>query len=117
MLTLSNVAADVRQFITSNFLYGQEHSFTDEASFMDNGIVDSTGVLQLIEFLQETYGITVTDEELVPENFDSVTNVASYLVRKTGGAARVSGSSAGGNADAHSTLHHASAYQGTPVSK
>jgi len=82
MLTSSNFAQDVRQFIVSNFLYGQERSFSDDDSFMGEGIVDSTGVLQLVEFLEEGYGITVEDEELIPENLDSLNNVSAYLARK-----------------------------------
>jgi len=89
MLTSSNVAQDVRQFIVSNFLYGQERSFADDDSFMGEGIVDSTGVLQLVEFLEETYGITVEDEELIPENLDSLNNVSAYLARKLNAAASV----------------------------
>ena len=89
MLGSGNVAQDVRQFIVSNFLYGQERSFADNDSFMGEGIVDSTGVLQLVEFLEETYGITVEDEELIPENLDSLNNVSAYLARKLNAAASV----------------------------
>jgi len=103
MLVAGNVAQDVRQFIVSNFLYGQERSFADGDSFMGEGIVDSTGVLQLVQFLEETYGITVEEEELIPENLDSIDNVSAYLARKTGAASQASisefqESTAGGNA-------------------
>jgi acyl carrier protein len=101
MLTSSNVAQEVRQFILSSFLYGQERSFSDDDSFMGEGIVDSTGVLQLVEFLEETYGITVEDEELRPENLDSLNNVSTYLARKLNTAPRVDAlqeTAAGGNA-------------------
>jgi len=97
----SNVAQEVRQFIISNFLYGQERSFADDDSFMAEGIVDSTGVLQLVEFLEETYGITVGDEELIPENLDSLKNVSAYLAWKLSTGAAVDmlqESTAGGNA-------------------
>jgi acyl carrier protein len=101
MLTSSNVAQDVRQFIVSNFLYGQQRSFSDDDSFMGEGIVDSTGVLQLVEFLEETYGITVEDEELIPENLDSLNNVSAYLARKLNTAPSLGAlqeTAAGGNA-------------------
>jgi len=103
MPTSNNVAHDVRQFIVSNFFYGQECSFTDDDSFMEKGIVDSTGVLQLVGFLEETYGITVEDEELTPENLDSITNVSTYLARKISATAQTSvsefqESTPGGNA-------------------
>jgi acyl carrier protein len=100
MLTPSNFAQDVRQFIVSNFLYGQECSFSDDDSFMGEGIVDSTGVLQLVEFLEETYGITVEDEELMPENLDSLNNVSAYLARKLNTPSSVNAlqeTAAGGN--------------------
>ena len=79
MTGANSVARQVRQFIVENFLYGQERPFGDSDSFLAEGIVDSTGVLQLVAFLEETYGITVADEDLTPENLDSVDSVAAYL--------------------------------------
>jgi len=83
MSAASPIAQQIRAFIIENFLYGQEREFNNDASFLDEGIVDSTGVLQLVAFLEETYGITVEDEELTPQNLDSVNSVAAYLSRKT----------------------------------
>lgn len=103
MATSSGVAQEVREFIVSNFLYGQDRSFKDDDSLMGEGIVDSTGVLQLVAFLEETYGITVEDEELTLENLDSISYVSAYLARKMSATAkgnmleREKGSS-GGNA-------------------
>ena len=82
MSTASTVAQQVREFIVENFLYGQERAFKDSDSFLGEGIVDSTGVLQLVAFLEETYGITVEDEDLTPENMDSINSVVTYLSRK-----------------------------------
>lgn len=76
------VAQQVREFIVTNFLYGQACTLKDDDSFLGEGIVDSTGVLQLVAFLEETYGITVEDEDLTPENLDSINSVAAYLCRK-----------------------------------
>jgi acyl carrier protein len=76
---------EVRKFITDNFLFGVESkrfAFTDDDSFQERGIVDSTGILELVSYLQETYSITVSDEELVPDNFDSLSKVARFLARK-----------------------------------
>jgi len=101
MLGSGNFAQEVRQFIVSNFLYGQERSFSNDDSFMGEGIVDSTGVLQLVEFLEETYGITVEDEELIPENLDSLNNLLAYLARKLNVAPSIDAlqeTAAGGNA-------------------
>lgn len=79
----STIAQEVREFIVSNFLYGQECTLRDTDSFLDEGIVDSTGVLQLVMFLEETYGITVADDDLTPDNLDSIKNVSDYISRKT----------------------------------
>ncbi len=83
MAEARSIAQQVRQFIVDNFLYGQERDFGDDASFLAEGIVDSTGVLQLVTFLEESYGITVDDEDLIPENLDSINCVTAYICRKT----------------------------------
>jgi acyl carrier protein len=70
----------MRRFITENFLFGQtKDGFTDEASLMELGIIDSTGVLEIIAYLESTYGLKVKDEDLVPRNFDSVVGLSKYL--------------------------------------
>ena len=75
----------VRQFIVDTFLFGSEDEpFEDNDSFLEKGIIDSTGVLELIEFIEENYGINVEDEELVPDNFDSLDKVTAYINRKKG---------------------------------
>jgi len=80
-------AQQVREFIVANFFYGQERPLKNQDSFLREGIVDSTGVLQLVAFLEETYGITIEDEDLTPENLDSISNVTAYLCRKMNPAA------------------------------
>jgi len=76
---------EIRQFILEAFLFGDESDpFTDSDSFMQKGIIDSTGVLELTSFLEEKYGITVDDEEMVPENLDSIDNLLKFLERKKG---------------------------------
>lgn len=76
-------ATEIRAFIVSNFLFGQEgKGFTDEQSFMETGIIDSTGLLELVAFVEEKYGITIGDRELVPENLDSLRNVSQLVARK-----------------------------------
>jgi len=76
----------IRQFIVENFLFGEDGHLSDEMSFLESGIIDSTGILELVSFLEEKFGIAVADEELVPENLDSISNVAAYLTRKIGSA-------------------------------
>lgn len=78
----ATVAQQVRGFIVENFLFGQDTGFKDNDSFLEGGIIDSTGVLQLIACLQETYGIVVEDEEVTPENMDTLNNVTAYVLRK-----------------------------------
>lgn len=77
------VKTELRKFVVENFMFGQENQdFSDEASMLENGLIDSTGVLELVAFVEEKYGISVADEELVPTNFDSVDNLAEYVRKK-----------------------------------
>ena len=72
----------IRSFVVENFLFGKDDGLEDDTSFLEEGIIDSTGVLELVSFLEEEYGITVEDEDLIPENLDSINNVTKYLERK-----------------------------------
>lgn len=77
------VAQEIRDFVVENFLLGESNNgLKDTDSFLDNGIVDSTGILELVAFLEEAYDIQVEDEELIPENLDSIANVTAYVQRK-----------------------------------
>ncbi len=79
---LSGNKSKIRAFIIENFLFGDDDGLQDDASFLDDGIIDSTGVLELVNFLEEEYAITIDDEELIPENLDSIENVTAYLETK-----------------------------------
>ena len=72
----------IREFVIENFLFGEADGLKDDTSFLEEGIIDSTGILELVTYLEDEYSITVEDEELIPENLDSISNVASYLERK-----------------------------------
>lgn len=73
----------LREFITENFLFGSdEDRFKDEDSFLDNGIIDSTGVLELVSYIEEEFGLEVKDEELIPDNFDSLNKLVTYIENK-----------------------------------
>ncbi|WP_319417167.1 acyl carrier protein [Marispirochaeta aestuarii] len=77
----------LKGFIVSNFLFGQDSlKFDDADSFLEKGIIDSTGILELISYLEETYTISVEDDELIPENLDSVNAVDAFVRRKLNGA-------------------------------
>lgn len=73
----------VRAFIFENFLFdANEEDLQDDASFLEQGIIDSTGVLELVEWLENEFGFTVDDEELIPENLDSVNSLTAFISRK-----------------------------------
>ena len=76
-------SSKIREFIVENFLFGDGEALKEDTSFMEAGVIDSTGTLELVFFLEETFGISVEDEELVPENFDSLRKIATYLEAKT----------------------------------
>lgn len=78
---------ELRQFITDSFLIGDDQVvFTDADSFMKNGIIDSTGVLELTAHLEEKYSVTPTDDEMLPTNLDSIDNLVGFIQRKLSGA-------------------------------
>ena len=78
-----NVKEQIRAFIAENFLFSANgFDLSDDASFLDEGVVDSTGTLELVMFVEETFGVEVGDNEIEPENFDSVDKLAAYIARK-----------------------------------
>lgn len=76
------ISQAVREFIVTNFYVPKPAELTDEQSLLDTGIVDSTGVFDVIGFLESTFGFKVKDEEMVPENLDSIAHIAAYVARK-----------------------------------
>ena len=77
-----NIKEQLKEFIVTNFMVEIDGNFSDEDSFLENNIIDSTGVLELVMFLEENYDIKVEDEELIPENLDSFNNLNQYIERK-----------------------------------
>lgn len=77
-----DIKTQIRTFIIENFLFGNAEGFNDDTSFLEEDIIDSTGVLELITFIEEKFAIKVDDEELTPENLDSTNNVAAFLEDK-----------------------------------
>jgi acyl carrier protein len=73
---------EFRRFVVENYLFGKDERLGNDDSFLDSGIIDSTGILELVMFLQNTYGIEVYDEELIPENLDSINRLEAYIERK-----------------------------------
>ena len=83
---MSEIREEIRAFIVENFLFGDDEGFSDDDSFLEEGIIDSTGVLELVTFIEQTYSIAVDDEELVPENLDSLACVEKYIKMKQNGS-------------------------------
>lgn len=74
---------DIRGFIFKNFLFEAEDSnLKDDDSFLEKGIIDSTGMLELVAFIEEKFGVRVEDDELIPENLDSVNNLVDFVSKK-----------------------------------
>ena len=74
----------IRDFIVENFLFGDDQDLKNDTSFLESGIIDSTGILELVTFLDETFNVEIADEELVPENLDSINLIVAFLTRKVG---------------------------------
>ena len=72
----------VKEFIIENFLFGEEEQLQQDTDFFDKGIIDSTGVIELVDFLEESFDISVDDEELVPENLASLQRIDVFLSKK-----------------------------------
>jgi acyl carrier protein len=87
MKTESQIRKEIRQFVVENFLMGDASSMlNDGESFLETGTIDSTGVLEVVTFLEANFSFKVEDRELLPENIDSVDNQVKYVLRKQNAA-------------------------------
>jgi acyl carrier protein len=77
-----NVQEQVRGFIVESFYLSDPQELTDDTSLIDSGIVDSTGMMDIILFLEGTYGIRIEDHETVPDNLETITRIAAFVARK-----------------------------------
>ena len=73
---------EVRHYIIETFLFGQDDGLADDSSFLEKGILDSTGVLELVAHLETAYGIKVNDDEFLPDNLDSINAICDFIGRK-----------------------------------
>ena len=73
----------VKEFIIENFLFGDSAGFTQDASFLKTGMIDSLGIMELIAFLEKTYHIHINDHELVPDNLDCLSKIDAFVDRKS----------------------------------
>jgi len=82
---MQDIESNIRNFIQESFLYREDHGpLAEGESLLESGLIDSTGVLELVAFLDQNFGIQVTDAEMVPENLDSVRGLVAYVRRKLG---------------------------------
>ena len=88
-MTQAEIEAQVREFLTNNFLYDPAAGLEADASLLDNGVVDSTGMLEVIQFVEAEFGIQIDDMEVLPENLDSVRALTAFIERKQAGAQAV----------------------------
>lgn len=83
MKEASIINLSIRSFLVENYMFGRDLTVADSSSLLEHGIIDSTGILELVAHLEETYGISVADDELIPDNLDSIANITAYVSRKT----------------------------------
>jgi len=80
---MSSIQTDVRDFVAENFLFGDDpESLLNDDSFLETGIIDSTGVLELVSFIEDKYSVEVDDDELIPENLDSIDRLINFIETK-----------------------------------
>ena len=80
---MENMRERIKGYIIDNFLFGDEENLEDQTSFLDAGIVDSTGILELVDFLDNEFKIKISDDEILPENLDSINNIINFLDKKS----------------------------------
>lgn len=86
---MGSIGVEVRRYIMDNFLFGRtDIEVSSDASFLDLGIIDSTGVLELVTFLEDTYQIKIEDDELVPANLDSLDGISRFVEAKRAASAK-----------------------------
>ena len=79
------IETQIKDYIAKNLLFSDDgYGYPDDASFLEEGIVDSQGVMELVMYVEDTFGITVDDEDITPDNFDSVSLLTEYIRRKQG---------------------------------
>jgi len=79
---MNGAREQIRSYIVENFLFGDDQGLEETTSFLESGMIDSTGILEVISFLEETFSIQIKDKELVPENLDSISNIINFLDKK-----------------------------------
>jgi acyl carrier protein len=78
------IAESIRKFLTTNFYIADPEDLGNDASLLGRGIVDSTGILEVVAFLESEFGVSVGDDEMLPSNLDTIDNLAAFVERKRG---------------------------------
>jgi acyl carrier protein len=84
METKVEVEREIKSFLSANFPLYDEETVDPEASLVESGVIDSLGILELVEFVEARFGLQIPEDELLPENLDSIANISRYLVEKLG---------------------------------
>jgi acyl carrier protein len=80
----NDIRINLQNFISETFLFGDKSKLADGDSFMQKGIIDSTGVLELANFVESEYNFSIADNEMIPDNLDSIANLSKFIIHKTG---------------------------------
>lgn len=79
---MNDTSAKVRNYLVTTFLFGDYSKLDDQMSFLENSILDSTGILELVNFVEQEFAISITPSELVPDNLDSIGKISEFIERK-----------------------------------
>jgi acyl carrier protein len=78
----TDIQPEIYNFVVENFLFGKADGLAADDSLVGKGVIDSTGVLELVSFIQERFGIRMEDQEIIPDNLDSIRNLVTFITRK-----------------------------------
>ena len=84
-MTKREIEVKLKEFIIETFLFGQDSGLKPSDSLLKKGVIDSTGVMEFIDFIERAFQVTIEDEEILPENLDSIDNATIYILRKQNG--------------------------------
>jgi acyl carrier protein len=80
-----DIESEIYKFVVDNFMFGQAAGLADDESLLQRGVIDSTGVLELVSFLQDNFNITVEDNEIIPTNLETINGIVAYVNKKLNG--------------------------------
>jgi acyl carrier protein len=82
VMQITALELEIHKFIVDNFMFGQADGLKYDESLLQKGVIDSTGVLELVSFLQDNFNITVEDDEIVPSNLETINGIVAYVSKK-----------------------------------